>query len=496
MEIGMKSGKGILSVLLICLFFVNASLLSSKTKIIAVLIVVDQYEDAGANDIASSVRKDYSTLSQFFTLLENRNLYTVEKITLKGPTTRLADINKALAGIHSTKEDIVFVYFSGHGGMDSKGTFLVCADEGLLYRKQVEALLAKKPGKFNVLVTDACSNNVEETVVMKSFSNTRAAKEGKNDAAYKKLFDNYKGFMSISASSAGEYAWADDNLGGYFTHYFFKEALIKNPQETWLENFEQSKRKVVNMFNSLSAQQKAQLRKEGVQGQTPIMLSQPLTAAVADKPVVATPDKPKPPAVENKPPKANIRIVNNTKNAITITIDYNTSEQNWSENNTVEQTLTPLTSVELKNECAVYFESGKEEVGYELGEGKYEFAQVNVKEIDLFEEGEETTTEDEEADVETLMAGSWEMDDGKAVSEITFNKAGTYAIKEEDEITETGKWRITDDAEGYANLVLSGKGQNDIEFAISASDDLSLELARIVDGVASKRIYYLSKLEY
>lgn len=484
-------------VVLFCFFFLNANYLTAKTKIIAVLIIVDKYDDPSSNNIAASVRNDYSTLSQFFTLLENRNLYTVEKITLKGGNTKLSDITKTLEKINSSKDDIIFVYFSGHGGMDKDGTFVVCSDGEFLYRKRAESLISQKPNKFSVLITDACSNDIDGIAVMRSFHNTKGAKEGKNDTAYKKLFDDYSGFMSISASSEGEYAWSDDALGGYFTHYFFKEALIKNPQENWQDIFEFSKKKVVQMFNSMSAQQRSQLLEEGIKSQTPKMISAPVSKSGKDKPIPVINNKPDQVVENNKPPKAAIKIFNKTDQAVSILIDYNTDEKSWSEKNTAEKNIVANSSTEIKNECTVYFESGKEEVGYELTEGNYELACVNSKEIDLFEEGE-SETNDEELETETgdLLLGVWEMDDGEFISEISFNKNNTYSIKEDSEITESGKWSLVEDGNGYINLVLSGDGEDDLEFEISTSDDFSVDLVPIVDGKPSEIVFYLTKLKY
>ena len=484
-------------VMLLCFFFFNAGLITAKTKIIAVLIIVDKYEDPSSNNIAASVRNDYSTLSQFFTLLENRNLYTVEKITLKGGNTKLPDVTKALERINSSKDDIIFVYFSGHGGMDKDGTFVVCSDGEFLYRKRAESIISQKPNKFSVLITDACSNDIDGVAVMRSFHNTKDAKEGKNDAAYKKLFDDYSGFMSISASLEGEYAWSDDALGGYFTHYFFKEALIKNPQENWQDIFEFSKKKVVQMFNSMSAQQRSQLLEEGIKSQTPKMISAPVSNSGKDKLTPVINNKPDPVVANNTPSNAEIKIFNKTEKTISIFIDYNTDEENWSEKNTAEHNILANTTAEIKKECTVYFESGKEEVGYELTEGNYELARVNSKEIDLFEEGG-SETNDEELDSETgnLLLGVWEMDDGESISEISFNENSTYSLEEDGEITESGKWSLVEDDDGYINLVLSGDGEDDLEFEISTSDDLSIDLVPIIDGKPSDIVFYLTKLKY
>lgn len=472
-----------------CLLFGYSNSVSAKTKIIAVLIIVDKYEDESANNIATSVRNDYSTLSQLFTLLENRNLYSVEKITLKGGDTKFTHVKSTLEKINSTKDDIIFVYFSGHGGMDSKGTFLVCSDGESFYRKNAEAIISKKPNKFSVLITDACSNDVEGLTVMRSHSSTKSALEGKNDAAYKKLFDDYSGFMSISASSEGEYAWSNDNLGGFFTHYFFKEALIKNPKESWTEIFEYAKKKVVQMFNSMPAEQRSQLTEEGIKSQTPKIFSSPVSKSGREKtePVVH----------ETATEKVAIKLTNKTDKQISIEIDYNTDEKNWSESKVFEKKLQPSGAISIDKNCSVYFQSGKEEVGYELTSGNYEFAQVNSKEIDLFEEGEsEGGGESEEVDYTALFVGLWELDDGEYISEIRFKENGTYLIQEEGKNVESGKWELVEDNEGYINLVLTAKGEPAMEFEISSQDDLSLELVLVTDGKPSDIVYYLNKLEY
>ncbi len=480
----------VLRIFIICILFININVLAAKSKIIALLIIVDKYEDESSNNIAASVRNDYNTISQFLTLLENRNLYTVEKITLRGNNTKLSDVKKSLEKINSKKDDIIFVYFSGHGGMDRNGTFMVCSDGKYLYRNYVESVITNKPNKFSTLITDACSNDIEGLAVMRSFHNTKDAKEGKNDAAYKKLFDDYLGFMSISASSEGEYAWSDDNLGGYFTHYFFKEALIKNPKESWLEIFEYSKKKVVQIFNSMSAEQKSQLLQEGIKSQTPKMYSVPITKSgnqVQETEIM-----------DNAAKEAAIRIYNRTEELLTIEIDYNTDEKKWTEEKTAKKKIAPNNFIDIEKECTIFFETGIEEAGYELTTGNYEFAQVNSKEIDLFIEGDDASSDNYNSDEELLdlMTGLWEMYDGEFISEITFDENGTYTIVEDNQITESGEWALIEDDEGYINLVLSLEREDNIEFEINYSDDFSLELVPLINGKPSNIIYYLNKLEY
>jgi hypothetical protein len=169
---------------------------------------------------------------------------------------------------------------------------------------------------------------------------SRAAKdaqEGKYDAYYKSLFWNYEGTMHLSASSDGEFAWSDDYYGGYFTYYFVKEGIIKNPSMRWEDVFKGAKDKTLQAFNRIPATERSTLAKSGIKSQTPKSYAMPSLkkgTTAATTPTKTTPTV-TPTATKPSNCQGSILIRNASGKAISVTLDYNKDNETWKASNTV-----------------------------------------------------------------------------------------------------------------------------------------------------------------
>lgn len=192
----------------------------------AIIVIVDDYVEKANNNISKSVKKDYATVSKFLEVLNTKNIVKVEKQVIMGKEATLTNVNKAISSLSCGPNDILFFYFSGHGGMrGGKRTILFLRNEDdELYRDELENKFTNKQAKFKIIITDACSSPVDGIrFSSRSYKAKGSANNPQIDAIYRKLFTGYTGMMSISASSPDEYAWSDDETGGYFTNYFINE---------------------------------------------------------------------------------------------------------------------------------------------------------------------------------------------------------------------------------------------------------------------------------
>ena len=114
--------------------------------------------------------------------------------------------------------DVVFVYFCGHGSQDESkmddGTYLRIWG-GKLYRQDiVNALGSSWDCRLKILVTDSCSGNGRgEAKTTISPPVGYPIKE-----VYRDLFVEHEGFLHLASASPGEVAFGDNADGGWFTH--------------------------------------------------------------------------------------------------------------------------------------------------------------------------------------------------------------------------------------------------------------------------------------
>ncbi len=439
-----------------------AALAQNKPTLKMLLVICDDYESPENNKIAQSVRFDLATMTRLLDILEKRNIVNVERTLLQGRKATLKNINATLNALNAGPNDVVWFYFSGHGGMENGKTFLSTSDEKDLPRSTLQNILNAKPARLKILMTDACSNDVNGGAVSRSLSrNTSPAQEGRFDAVYRDLFSRYTGMLHMSGSTEGEYAWSDDDMGGHFTHYFIRENLIKNPTNSWVKMFDDARQKTMRMFNlGLSASQRSELAREGIRSQTPRTYAVPQL-----KGTLASQTAPAAPAAQP------IVVRNLTKQAISFFIDNNPATGIWSEAKLDKRRLAPGGTTKLSQRAAtVGFVEGNSESYYELETGNYSFEVSDNGEVDLYvEETEKAAASPPRRSNTQRLAGQWVSADQEGETIMSFQANGTFSEEDPDSkaVLDTGTWQVV-------KLTIKGRDKTAVKITMEDEDGESV----------------------
>jgi len=392
---------------------------SANVNIKAVLVICDHYITPENNDIAQSLRVDLGTVSQLLDILEKRKIATVEKIVLQGTKATIANIRNTMNSLQTGPNDVILYYFSGHGLMEKGKTYMLTADEKNLGRAEVEGIMKTKNARFKMLITDACSNDLDGLTSSRSISKgNQQIDAGLFDEVYRDLFCGYQGMMCLSASTEGELAWSNDQFGGFFTYHFFKEGLVKKPINDWTKIFANAKDKTSQMFMRMPADQRSELAKQGITNQTAKAFSLPISQKnTSNNTAVNAPVNNTIPIKTQAPAAGKINIYNYTGNDVYFFTDYNHPSNVWVSSNIQQMTLNAngYTTIPIATATVGYNYKGQDYY-FDLENGDYFFAfdekgilELFYKDNDINETNFNTVAI---TDFNQLFLGHWVWEDG------------------------------------------------------------------------------------
>ena len=380
----------------------------------AVLVICDHYVTPENNGIAQSLRVDLGTLSQMLDILEKRNIATVQKTVIQGTKATMANVVNTLKSIQCGPDDIILYYFSGHGLMEKGKTYMLTADEQNLGREEVASIIDSKKARLNILISDCCSNSIDGLSASRSISRSgQKIEAGEFDQIYKDLFLGYKGMMHLSAATEGEYAYSNNDYGGFFTYHFIKEGLIKKPVNNWTQIFNDSKDKTSQMFMRMPADDRAKLAQEGIKNQTAKAYSLPKSKSDINN------NTNQPPVNNVYPPRGEINIFNYTDNDVTFFVDNNDPAKEWVESNVNVMSVSAGKSVLINQGLAtVGYDFEGQDYYFDLEQGEYFLAIDENGSLEMFLKDENIDESNFESvaitDFNNLFTGDWEWDDAKS----------------------------------------------------------------------------------
>lgn len=243
----------------------------------ALLIIMDDDPTIGTN-----VKVDRKNMLNLLTSVHNElaEVKTTTLLSSKDEATRNGVLDW-VRNVNAAKNDIVFMYYAGHGGMKSNGqTFLATEGEWLFRTELVNAIEQIKSPRLTILITDCCSSLVSSDVDPTLQSNRSMTRL--TERVLRNLFIEHKGFLHVTAATEKQYGWSNIFTGGWFTKSLI-EALNSNPDEnkdkflTWKEVFETARKNTEKTFSqtTFTAKQQQDLKKRGITSQTPKAYSFP-----------------------------------------------------------------------------------------------------------------------------------------------------------------------------------------------------------------------------
>lgn len=224
-----------LLLLLIMVLFVGPVSSATAKEVHALLIIL-------GNDvnIRKSVEKSESRMKEVMRLVshhcdvhltvmksEDELLGSITKMTLiQGESHEIVSktqgiikethVEDWLDALHSNQEDTVFIYYNGHGSMQSKEHVLnFDQSKNTLRRAKLREWLEQKQASLKMLITDTCSGNAETSGSDLSvpFSNGLP----KDRLHTEDLFLQHTGTLDITAAKDGQLVFGNNKVGGYFT---------------------------------------------------------------------------------------------------------------------------------------------------------------------------------------------------------------------------------------------------------------------------------------
>lgn len=242
----------------------------------ALLIIMD-----ADSSIGPAMKIDQYKVERLLTSVSR--VYRVEKtvyLSSRNATRKRAVLNW-IQSVQPARDDVMFVYYGGHGGMVShnyRETFLNLTD-GQLFRRKLADAMENVNCRLKMLITDACSNAPRPPIVASSYAVETVSKRHIKD-----LFGQHEGFLHLNASSEGQYSWCHLELGSFFTIALIE--LISDLSDTdrdgfvaWQEVFELSRNTTEALFKQLyphfSQSRKRDMQRRGITSQTPKAYSLP-----------------------------------------------------------------------------------------------------------------------------------------------------------------------------------------------------------------------------
>ncbi len=242
----------------------------------ALLIIMDANPTIGP-----AIEVDREKVERLLTSISR--VYRVEKTVYLSSRaeTRVDNVLAWVRKVRPSRDDIIFVYYGGHGGMVSptyRETFLQLTDKKL-YRSELAKRIEQMDCRLKLLITDACSNAPRMPVLASSFAVETVSKRYIRD-----LFGKHRGFLHLSAATEGQYAWCHVKFGSFFTVALM--ALISDISDsngdgfvTWREVFTLAQKDIEQTYEQsyphFTQSQKADMKRKGITGQTPKAYSLP-----------------------------------------------------------------------------------------------------------------------------------------------------------------------------------------------------------------------------
>ena len=240
-------------------------------------------------------------VNRVVSMLEKEKLGTtisIDELLSNDRELTAANIFDWLRRINPGPDDVVFVYFSGHGGADGEGAQerFLHLEGGKTYRKELVKIMEELKCRLKILITETDSAGPPVTQPRRSTNTRRFVGVSTNAPltrtdVLRQLFFEHKGFLNVTSTSLGHIAIGNSLDGGWFTLALMKaiapirspdfSKVDRNPQDgfvSWEEVFELTKEYLNEHYkaneSNFSPGLKERFERLGQTTQTPEVLSE------------------------------------------------------------------------------------------------------------------------------------------------------------------------------------------------------------------------------
>lgn len=199
--------------------------------------------------IGESVVEDYQKMRIEFKSIANFIGYNYKSYEFKDENFNRNNLERTINNLSCSPDDIVFFYYSGHGGRSSRDRteypqMLLLVDErqggdertDMYPIFNVKERIKEKNPRLTIVMGDLCNSIPEgDWITPKSIGTGPTMKTSVKSQFYKDLFFNMKGDIIVSSSKPGETSAAYP-FGGAYTHaflYVLQSMVSNNLDANW-----------------------------------------------------------------------------------------------------------------------------------------------------------------------------------------------------------------------------------------------------------------------
>jgi len=155
--------------------------------------------------------------------LEDR--YTLD--VLEGSEATPAKVLEYYRNLKTSTGEVLFCYYSGHGGTDKHSGHYLAMNAGKLSRADLRTAMMAHHPRLLLLLTDCCANDELSAPVIPVVSATetanrlvklpQTARRSKQGELARQMFFAQRGVVDINACQTGSLSYSKDQQGGHFT---------------------------------------------------------------------------------------------------------------------------------------------------------------------------------------------------------------------------------------------------------------------------------------
>lgn len=219
------------------------------------LLTVESVTVSGADSDVGNMANMIAVYSETTKTNQGASFAKLRQTTQPGNRDRIMQGVEDMRG-KVAKNDVVLVYYSGHGAIDNQGPFLQLDDEGQIHRQEMLKKMRSLGGRLHLLITDCCAVEVPpKKSVRMGLNYFQPSPERK-----RQLVDNLSrlfhasGIVDLNSASPKQVAWGSTG-GGLFT-----KSLVKLLYESNLQDWQSLHRAVTQQ----TEQEYAKFRGDGL----------------------------------------------------------------------------------------------------------------------------------------------------------------------------------------------------------------------------------------